>query len=85
LNCGYGYAPILLTTTKVTSKPTTNNPALSILACLVFGSMSRQKKAPTTTTRHIRRTKIIAFPTMRNILLYFINLSQEKTAHFNSP
>jgi len=75
---------MLLTTTKVTSNPPTNNTALSIRACLVFGSMSRQKKAPTTATRHIRRTKIIALPTIHGILLYFINLSQAKTAHFNN-
>ena len=76
---------MLLITTKVTSKPPTNNAALSIRACWVFGSMSRQKKAAITATRHIRRTKIIKLPTIRNILLYFINLSQEKIAHFNSP
>jgi hypothetical protein len=75
---------MILTTAKVTSKPITNNPALSILACLVFGSMSRQKKAPTTATRHIRKTKIIALPTIHGILLYFINLSQAKTAYFNN-
>jgi hypothetical protein len=75
---------MLLTTTKITNKPTTNNPALSILACLVFGSMSRQKKAPTTATRHIRKTKIIKLQTIHGILLYFINLSQAKTAHFNN-
>jgi hypothetical protein len=46
--------------------------------------MSRQKKAPTTATRHIRKTKIIALPTIHGILLYFINLSQAKTAHFNN-
>jgi hypothetical protein len=74
---------MLLTTTKVTSSPTTNNAALSIRACLVFGSMIRQKKTPTTATRHIRRTKIIKLPTIHGILLYFINLSQAKTAYFN--
>jgi hypothetical protein len=55
---------MLLTTAQVTSKPMTNNPALSIRACLVFGSMSRQKKAPITVTRHTRKTKIIALPTI---------------------
>ena len=78
------YAPMILTTAKVASKPITNNPALSILACLVFGSMSRQKKAPTTATRHIRKTKIIKLQTIRSILLYFINSSQAKSAHFNN-
>jgi hypothetical protein len=75
---------MLLTTTKVTSSPATNNAALSIRACLVFGSMSRQKKAPTTATRHIRRTKIIKPPSIYGILLYFINPSQAKIAHFNN-
>jgi hypothetical protein len=64
---------MILTTAQVTSKPTNNNPALRILACCVFGSMSRQKKVATTATRHIRRTKIIALPTINGILLYFIN------------
>jgi hypothetical protein len=75
---------MLLTTTKVTSNPPTNNAALSIRACLVLGSMSRQKKAPTTATRHIRRTKIIALQTIHGILLYFINSSQAKIAHFDN-
>jgi hypothetical protein len=33
-------------------------------AAWVLGSTNRQKNAPTTATRHIRRTKIIALPTI---------------------